>query len=364
MVDIGIGPPAQERNAGRPTSKRQRMWRAIRQLRRFDLGQLMIATEVSPRAVWEFTNGLRRTGYLVKRQKLHFLIRDSGPKPPRLRTNGRPYFRLIGAEDRNTGERYGADRGPEPAPMKRRRKPGLNDRSQLRAARALLDLSRVQLARRARVARSTIGRLEPGEGLFVQRRRAVVKLERALTAAGIEFLQGDGWSGVALRLHVDKRSVNKRPASNSRRIGMPQATTREKVDLMKQFQEYAEREIRSGRPPAAKRFFETLCVPFAVSARSINHWYRIYRKEGEQGLKPAERPPRKTVFQKHPELAAEVLRILAARRSISAERLRGQLRLRLPEIDISKRMVQKHMAQLRHDRIIDPLAKAKNRYLR
>jgi len=358
MDPLNVRPPAHEVNAGRPPSKRQRMWKAMRQLRRFDLGQLIITTEVSSRAASEFASGLRRTGYLAKRGRMFLLVRDSGSKPPRLRRSGRPYFRLIGAEDRNTGARYGADRGPEPAPVKRRRKPGLNDRCQLRAARALLDMSRVQLARRARVSRHSVKRLEPGEGLFVQRRRVVVKLERALTAAGIEFLEGDGWSGVALRRHHVKK-----PASRPRR-DRTQATTREKIDLMKRFQAYAENEIRSGRVPAAKRFFETLSVPFAVSARSINNWYRIYRKKGEQGLRRAEPPPRLTVFEKYPELAAEALKILGTKRAISAERLCVQLRLRLPEIYISKKMTQQHMARLRRERVIDPLAKAKNRYLR
>lgn len=100
------------------SSNRERLWRAMRQLRGFDARQLQMVTETAEDTVQTFVNGLRRTGYLVKRGRRLMLIRDTGPRPPKLRTTGRPFFHLIGVEDRNTGARYGVDGGPEPAVLR------------------------------------------------------------------------------------------------------------------------------------------------------------------------------------------------------------------------------------------------------
>jgi len=346
-------------NAPRPkASSRVRLWRAMRQLRRFDLRELQAVTETTEDTARSLVKALRRTGYIARRGQLLMLVRDTGPKPPRLCTAIQSAKRrLVGAEDRNTGVRYGIGNGPTPPPRLRPSKPGLNDRGQLRAARALLGLSRSQLARRARISRQSVGRLELGDGAFLKRRGIILRLERIFRTAKIEFLEGDGWSGVKLWFDVTKKSS--RP-----RRGTRQATTQEKIDLMKRFQAYAEREISLGRIPAAKRFFQTLNVPFAASTRSINHWYHLYRRAGEQGLGGAERRGRPSVFERHPELAAEAISVLRAKRTISVNRLRAELRQRLPSIDVGTRAVQRYVAKLRHQRIVDPLAKAKNRYLR
>ncbi|MCJ2068523.1 helix-turn-helix domain-containing protein [Methylobacterium sp. J-030] len=72
------------------------------------------------------------------------------------------------------------------------------NRSQLRAARALLGWSQERLADASGVSIPTIKRLEPGEGLVQTRVDTLDKLRRALEAAGVEFTNG-GEPGVKLR---------------------------------------------------------------------------------------------------------------------------------------------------------------------
>jgi transcriptional regulator with XRE-family HTH domain len=72
------------------------------------------------------------------------------------------------------------------------------DRSQLRAARALLGWSQERLSEASGVSIPTIKRLEPGAGLVQTRVDTLDKLRRALEAAGVEFTNG-GEPGVKLR---------------------------------------------------------------------------------------------------------------------------------------------------------------------
>lgn len=72
------------------------------------------------------------------------------------------------------------------------------DRSQLRAARALLGWSQERLAEASGVSVPTIKRLEPGEGLVQTRVDTLEKLRRALEAEGVSFTNG-GEPGVKLR---------------------------------------------------------------------------------------------------------------------------------------------------------------------
>lgn len=95
-------------------SNRDRLWRAMRQLRRFDLRQLQLATATTETTAGKYVRGLCRSGYIAKRAGRYVLIRDSGPKPPRFRTSGAPHFTLIGVEDLNTRTRYGVEDGPDP----------------------------------------------------------------------------------------------------------------------------------------------------------------------------------------------------------------------------------------------------------
>jgi transcriptional regulator with XRE-family HTH domain len=59
---------------------------------------------------------------------------------------------------------------------------------QIRAARALLQLDQGELARRAHVSLATLRRSESGSGTVHASTRAVSSIQRALEAAGAEFI--------------------------------------------------------------------------------------------------------------------------------------------------------------------------------
>ncbi|MGI4943742.1 MAG: helix-turn-helix domain-containing protein [Janthinobacterium lividum] len=70
--------------------------------------------------------------------------------------------------------------------------------AQLRAARALLDWSRDQLAEAATTTTRTLARLEAGEN--VPRSATLTAIRTALESAGVEFIeQNGGGPGVRLR---------------------------------------------------------------------------------------------------------------------------------------------------------------------
>jgi transcriptional regulator with XRE-family HTH domain len=74
------------------------------------------------------------------------------------------------------------------------------NKSQLRAARALLSWSQERLAEVSGVSVPTIKRLEPGDGPLETRVETMAKLQRALEAAGVEFIpENGGGTGVRLR---------------------------------------------------------------------------------------------------------------------------------------------------------------------
>jgi transcriptional regulator with XRE-family HTH domain len=69
---------------------------------------------------------------------------------------------------------------------------------QLRAARALLGMEQIELAKRARVAIGTVRRMESFEGEVGARTGNLSKVQAALERAGVEFLD-DQRPGVRLR---------------------------------------------------------------------------------------------------------------------------------------------------------------------
>jgi transcriptional regulator with XRE-family HTH domain len=76
---------------------------------------------------------------------------------------------------------------------------------QFRAARALLDWSRSELAKRARQSPSTVKRVETAgsEAVSPEMRH---KLQATLEAAGVEFIDGDA---PGVRLHPRRRGKAK-----------------------------------------------------------------------------------------------------------------------------------------------------------
>jgi len=76
----------------------------------------------------------------------------------------------------------------------------ITQRSQLRAARALLSRSQNRLAEASGVLLATIKRLEPGDGILATKVETMEKLRRALEKAGVEFIaENGGGPGVRLR---------------------------------------------------------------------------------------------------------------------------------------------------------------------
>lgn len=77
---------------------------------------------------------------------------------------------------------------------------------QIRAARALLQLDQTELARRAHVSLATLRRSENGDAAARVSPRAVSSIQRALEAAGAEFLPG----GVRRKSRRDPADVGAR----------------------------------------------------------------------------------------------------------------------------------------------------------
>jgi predicted transcriptional regulator len=69
---------------------------------------------------------------------------------------------------------------------------------QLRAARVLLGMEQIELAKRAHVAIGTVRRMESFEGEIGARTSTLMLVKRALEKAGVEFLNDDQ-PGVRMR---------------------------------------------------------------------------------------------------------------------------------------------------------------------
>lgn len=71
---------------------------------------------------------------------------------------------------------------------------------QIRAARALLDMSQLELAERASVGIATIKRIEAAGVTLVGNARTVARIQAALEVAGVEFIDATGDRGPGVRL--------------------------------------------------------------------------------------------------------------------------------------------------------------------
>jgi hypothetical protein len=104
-------PPAvgETARAPKPRSTRQRIWSAVRVMKRFDLVEICFAASVKRPAARRVLNELTRAGYLVRTDKSDDdqprwrLIRPSGPRHPDVEYCGRTTVALV---DRNSGERF------------------------------------------------------------------------------------------------------------------------------------------------------------------------------------------------------------------------------------------------------------------
>src|SRR4029079_15656293 len=85
----------------------------------------------------------------------------------------------------------------------KRRGPELVTTREIKAARALLGWSQEDLAARSGVYEPTVARLESVDGVLGGRATTVQKIEEALQAAGIEFIDENG-GGPGVRLRVQR----------------------------------------------------------------------------------------------------------------------------------------------------------------
>ena len=72
--------------------------------------------------------------------------------------------------------------------------------NQIRAARGLLDIGQVELARRAKVGLATLRRIENSTDDLRTTVQVLMRIQRALESAGIIFIDQDGQSGPGVRL--------------------------------------------------------------------------------------------------------------------------------------------------------------------
>jgi transcriptional regulator with XRE-family HTH domain len=78
---------------------------------------------------------------------------------------------------------------------------------QIRAARALLDWKQEELTKKAGIGLATLQRLERGSGPLMAHVSTAVKIEDALSRAGILFIESDNEGGVGVRLPRKVREV-------------------------------------------------------------------------------------------------------------------------------------------------------------
>ena len=72
--------------------------------------------------------------------------------------------------------------------------------SQIRGPRGLLGINQTELARRAKVGVATVKRIERSEHSLRVTVETLLRLQRALEAAGIVFIDQDGSNGPGVRL--------------------------------------------------------------------------------------------------------------------------------------------------------------------
>jgi transcriptional regulator with XRE-family HTH domain len=82
--------------------------------------------------------------------------------------------------------------------------------SQIRAARALLGWSQGKLARAAGVGLTTLQRIEQNEGVVKGNFSTVLKIQKALEQAGIQFADNEG-AKIGVHLQIAKRGMKRPP---------------------------------------------------------------------------------------------------------------------------------------------------------
>ena len=72
--------------------------------------------------------------------------------------------------------------------------------SQIRAARGLLDISQTELSKRAGISVATVKRIEASTDNLRMTVQTLLRIQAALEAAGVVFIEGDKQHGPGVRL--------------------------------------------------------------------------------------------------------------------------------------------------------------------
>ena len=72
--------------------------------------------------------------------------------------------------------------------------------SQIRAARGILDISQTELSKRAGISVATVKRIEASTDNLRMTVQTLLRIQAALEAAGVVFIEGDKQHGPGVRL--------------------------------------------------------------------------------------------------------------------------------------------------------------------
>lgn len=102
-----------------PHTARQRIWVAMRVLKRFELPSLLMAAGSAPDTTSDYLNQLVRAGYVRSTtgsgdiHRSFELVRDTGPRHPQMSRQSRPGKSIVRLTDPNTGERILIELAPK-----------------------------------------------------------------------------------------------------------------------------------------------------------------------------------------------------------------------------------------------------------
>lgn len=239
---------------------------------------------------------------------------------------------------------------------------------QIVAARASLGLTQAELAELLGIGVQQIVDLEaPDAGVEAAGAEQVAALFARL---GVSVTSGEaGWSmhvaatgtAAAAKALIERIEQKRLAAAHGRRDLV--AAAREAI--LKEFDEFrGGRSVRSALGPFVERFHETGGKPGVsrLSERTLKRWLAVRSRKGSAALTPAVMLGRRSFFEVHPEVAETARVLVMANNRLSAPALCAELRKRHPAVDTRISSVDHFLAKLRRDRVIDPQAKAKNRF--
>lgn len=149
----------------------------------------------------------------------------------------------------------------------------------------------------------------------------------------------------------------------SARKRMP--TAAERLAVVERFQAYCDAAFRANDRPTPELFLSTLSASHRVNAKALRRWYKVYRSQGAETLATPQKRGGSSIFRQYPEIDVAAKQLAIDNPAISAARLCTELASRFPAtFNRGQRAMNYYLTGLRRAGIIDPLAKAKNRYLR